>query len=247
MNWVTQHFHRWDKAVLLFCLWKLHQRVRAKCVIQPLAADWTMLMSESVCWTKPWQTNQNRASLWGSLIPDCLSFSLDRSGRWHLFIPTPRNDPVARWDEPALPVLPRDLCTGSLRPQPAAVHCQGRRLQHSPPAMSVSVSSFSLNAFKLCLTGIWCVHNHTFTLVHLLASLTIQSTFDLGMQSNITCPLLLDEIDDNTNLSIQVKPKESSSDLFKERKQRLRSKCAYCIYSASKWFVSFSNWFQSYI
>lgn len=56
--------------------------------------------------------------------------SFDSSGCWHLFIPIPRNDSLARRDEPAVPFLSRDLCTGSVCPQPTAVHCQGRRIQH---------------------------------------------------------------------------------------------------------------------
>lgn len=59
-----------------------------------------------------------------------VNLTFDHSGRWHLFIPTPRNDPLARGNEQAVPVLSGDLCIGSLCPQPTAVQCQGRWLQH---------------------------------------------------------------------------------------------------------------------
>lgn len=56
--------------------------------------------------------------------------SFNYSGRWHLFITTPGNDPLACRNGQVVPVPSRDLCTGSVCPQPSAVHCEGELLRY---------------------------------------------------------------------------------------------------------------------
>lgn len=91
----------------------------------PLQWKWTSWLVQAASSTVHYQT----------VLKICVSTSthagviyLHFSGRWHLFIPTPRNDHLAWRNEQVVPLPSRDLCTWSLCPQPSAVHCQGSKL-----------------------------------------------------------------------------------------------------------------------
>lgn len=84
--------------------------------------------------------------------PTVVSSSI--SGHRHLFGAAPRNDPLARRDEPAVPLLSRDLCTRSLRPEPPALHCQGKGPNGAPlPGGEIHASPRWRAA--PCLLGVW--------------------------------------------------------------------------------------------